>query len=337
MKNIVVSDEYRPTDLKPVGLIKEYAQLTKTDVVKFFLGSKKLANASCPACLSKEHTVAFERFGLNYRECSSCFTLFVSPRPDDAAIKDYYSNSRSRMFWFDKLTKATDVKRKEKIIKPRMNWLEESTREYLPQAKVWADIGTGQYGYLEAMKASKIFQTKILIDPFIKLDQNFSKGNLQVVEENWFDYSVKGQADVVSIFEVLDRTADVSGLVAKIHQVLKKGGLCFLTGILSSGFDIQAIWDQAENIFPPDRLNIFSLRGLRALFEKNGFECLELSTPGILDVDIVLKVFKDNPKVSLPRFAREIITADEEVRLRFQQFLQENQLSSYGRILIRKK
>jgi uncharacterized LabA/DUF88 family protein len=110
-----------------------------------------------------------------------------------------------------------------------------------------------------------------------------------------------------------------------------------MTDILISGFDLQTLWNQAENVFPPDRLNVFSVEGLKALFARNGFECIEFSTPGILDLEIVDKAMEDHPEIRPPRFLEYVLrNRGVETRQSFQEFLQENLLSSYGRILIRK-
>jgi hypothetical protein len=100
---------------------------------------------------------------------------------------------------------------------------------------------------------------------------------------------------------------------------------------------LQVLWKDAPNLYPPDRLNIFSPQGLKALFKRNGFECIEFSTPGVLDVEIVAKAVLHNPKVYC-RFAEYLVkSGDCQLRQAFQNFLQKEQLSSLGRILIQKK
>ena len=110
-----------------------------------------------------------------------------------------------------------------------------------------------------------------------------------------------------------------------------------MTGILASGLDVQVLWDQSANIFPPDRLNVFTVEAIQYLAQKYSFECLELSTPGILDVQIIEDALKSNPHLEIPRFIRYMIeNRDENIKNAFQEFLQSSQLSSYGRILLRK-
>lgn len=334
MKNVVVSDEYNELDLKPSDLLKEYIQMTQADVSQLLANPAGLKTCFCPGCDSRDARPAFRKFGLQYQECAACKTLYISPRPDDKALNNYYANAGARIFWRDRLSKSTDKKRKEKIIKPRFQWLIDSTQEYLPRATHWADLHTTQYGYIEEMLQTEFFRKKTLISPFLKKEID---PRVAVFEgENW-DQHFPGQVDVVSLFEVADHVADIEGLFQKVYRALKPKGLCFITAILASGFDIQTLWEKAENIYPPDRLNVFSVEGFKKLFERHHFECVEFSTPGILDVDIVAKAAHNNGEAGQYRFIKQIIDSkDEQVKRAFQEFLQANLLSSYGRILLRK-
>ncbi len=337
MKNVVVSDEYNELDLKPSDLLKEYIQRTQADVFQLLANPAGLKTCFCPGCGSDNARAAFKKFGLQYQECAACKTLYVSPRPDDKTLNNYYANAGARIFWRDKLSKSTDKKRKEKIIKPRFQWLIDSTQEYLPRAAQWADIHTTQYGYIEEMLRTEFFRRKTLIQPFLKKEIFQSDSRVSIFEgENWGQH-FNGQIDVVSLFEVADHAADIESLFQNVHRILKAKGLCFVTAILASGFDIQTLWEKAENLYPPDRLNVFSVEGFKKLFERHHFECLEFSTPGILDVDIVAKSLPQNGGSGQYRFIEQIINGkDDQVKRAFQEFLQANLLSSYGRILLRK-
>ena len=119
--------------------------------------------------------------------------------------------------------------------------------------------------------------------------------------------------------------------------MLCKGGLCFITTISITGFDLQVLWDNSKSILPLDRINVFSQKGLKILFERHGFEMLEYSTPGVLDFDIVEDEFKKNPNLDIPRFVKTMLERnDEQLKQDFQTFLQVNRLSSFVRILLKK-
>jgi hypothetical protein len=337
MKKTVIFDEFNEIDLKPSDLLSRYIELTEKDVRNLLASSPGKSACACPGCRSSEERSSFARFGLNYIECGKCRTLYVSPRPDDTALENYFRHSDARTFWRGELSKLTQKKRKEKIIKPRFEWIVDSTEEYLPGAGHIADINTDQYGYLEEMVHADFFQQKTLIRPYLAPNDLFPAGSVNIVRNSSDTVSLKGTLDVVTLFEVADRTSDVERLFSEVHDFLKKGGLCFMTGILISGFDLQILWDKAENIFPPDRLNIFSVEGLNLLFERSGFECLEFSTPGILDVEIVRKALENESSASIPRFIEYLIRIRNEGAGRsFQEFLQSNLLSSYGRVVLRK-
>ncbi len=338
MKNIVVFDEYREIDLKPSGLIKEYIDLTREDVAKFFLKSKSLEECLCPACFSNRFEPAFKKLGLSYCSCQSCHTLFISPRPDEKTINEFYHAAPSRVFWREELSNATKKKRDEKIIKPRFQWIVESTQEYFPAAKHFADINTNQWGYLEELAHAENFSRKTLINPFVKIPKLKDIDGGHVWEAPWWEVDLKDAVDVISVFEVADRSAQPDVLFKKIKEMLRPQGLVFLTAIVATGFDIQVLWDQAENLYPPDRMNVFSVEGLRALVDRHGFECIELSTPGVLDVEIVARAVKDDSKIELPRFVKSLLSRkDVEVRRAFQEFLQTGLMSSYCRVVLRKK
>jgi hypothetical protein len=80
-----------------------------------------------------------------------------------------------------------------------------------------------------------------------------------------------------------------------------------------------------------------SVEGVEKLLTRNGFEMEELSTPGELDVDIVLNSIGENKEIELPRFIRQIVhSSNEELKKNFQKFLKENRLSSHIRAIARR-
>ncbi len=337
MKNIVIADAYHEGDLKPSALLKEYTQLVQKDIVDLWK-KESVKEFFCPSCQSVEKRKAFDKFQQTYYECAQCQTLYVSFRPDDKDLYQYYTHSPARLFWQEKIFGETQNSRKAKIIKPRFQWIIESTQEYFPEAKHWVDVNTAQYGYVEEMIKTEFFQKKTLLNPFLDMSGlNMDQSKVTVVDHLMWGDLLKGNVDIISLFEVVDHTADVQCLLANILRSLRAGGLCFMTAILSTGFDVQTLWGKADNIYPPDRLNIFSIEGLKKLFARYNLECLEFSTPGVLDVEIVVKAVENNQGVEVPRFVQTMLGRGEDCQRDFQDFLQANLLSSYGRILLRKK
>ena len=338
MKSVVIRDEYSEVDFRPPVLMNKYLELVAKDVAEFFVKSDRLQDSGCPACKFAEALDAFKRFGLQYRECVNCGTLYVTPRPHDIDLSRYYGHSPSRAFWRDELVPMTAKKREIKVIRPRVAWIVDSTRQYCPQAQSLMDINTTQYGYVAALAQDKFFAKKIFCNPFLRSGDLKLGPGLEVADIAWQQAALREKVDVVSAFEVLDRTADVEAMCLSLRNLIKPGGLLFMTAILASGFDLQVLWEKADHIYPPDRLNVFSVEGLKLLAERHQFQILEFSTPGLLDLEALERGLSRYPDMGLPRFFQYLIKRkDAAAKKNFQEFLQANLLSSYGRILLRKK
>ena len=84
-------------------------------------------------------------------------------------------------------------------------------------------------------------------------------------------------------------------------------------------------------------MNLLSFEGMNALIDKvGGFEILEFSTPGVLDIANVTKQLND---VNNMNFFQYIFKQrqDSELVGSFQDFLQMNRLGTFGRLVLRKK
>jgi len=335
MRSIVSIDDYNESDIKPQAELHTYVELMEADVRKYFLENCVLNACTCPGCSEAGVGTSFMKFGLPYAECANCGTLYVATRPSDESIREYYTNSESRKFWRTKLATVSQDKRREKIVKPRFQWIEDSVMECCPQASHAVIMGAdgpilrSQFGDLAG------FDKHTMFDTYCSEPEERRGINVLPLDQ---ESSLAGDVDVVALFEVADRTSDVDGLFLRINTMLKPGGLCFMTDILASGFDIMTLWEHAENITPPDRLNVFTIKGLESLFARHDFTVIELSTPGVLDVEIVASYLKKEPGMSVSRFVRRLaLEGNHYEKMKFQQFLQVNLLSSYGRILLQKK
>ncbi|PIQ85236.1 MAG: hypothetical protein COV74_09770 [Candidatus Omnitrophica bacterium CG11_big_fil_rev_8_21_14_0_20_45_26] len=333
MKNIISFAEFTNADLKPTALIDRYKTLTVEGIQQFFDQPSRVSILVCPACQSGNSDSAFQKMGMDYLLCRACGTLYVAPRPTDEAIKQFYIHSAARQFWNQELSKTTKDKRETKILKPRYQWVLDSTQENMSTAMHIVDVHPNQAVSLIELASLEGFTRKTVVMPLFDTASAETSKQVEVINSP-LDQASLSNADVVTLFEVLDRTSDANTLLKAVNRILKPKGLCFVTAILTSGFDIQTLWSEAPNLYPPDRLNVFSLEGIKRLFERNDFECLEISTPGILDLENV----KQAEQAVMPRFLKYLFEhRDDAVRKSFQQFLQSSLLSSYGRFLIQKR
>ncbi len=147
---------------------------------------------------------------------------------------------------------------------------------------------------------------------------------------------VPGRVEAATLFESLDRVDDPVRLLRAVVERLAPGGLLFVTALVSSGFDVAVLGVKNMYLYPPDRTNCFSLRGLERLLTNEGLTLVEVSTPGVLDVEVVQAHLQHDPTLPLSVFERQLIASAAQAPEPFQAFLQRQGLSSFARIVGRK-
>jgi hypothetical protein len=146
----------------------------------------------------------------------------------------------------------------------------------------------------------------------------------------------KKPVDIVCLMDVLQRVIEPHKLLERIANHLKPGGLLFATCRAGSGFDILALREHSESLFPLDHILLPSPQGMQFLLEQAGFEVMELTTPGLMDMKYIQKANEKIPKDQY--FLRYIMRMGNKLFLeRMQGFLQRNNLSSHLRCVAMKK
>jgi hypothetical protein len=115
-----------------------------------FFDFKSFTELNSPACDNDSFVEEFEKLGLKYVSCNNCSTLFVNPRPPFDTLKEFYSKSPSSSFWVNEFFKPVAEARREKIFKPRVEYVSK----LLNGCKRWTvgDIGAGFGLFLEELK-----------------------------------------------------------------------------------------------------------------------------------------------------------------------------------------
>ncbi len=208
--------------------------------------------------------------------------------------------------------------RADHVYQPKVEWIQETLALQGIRRPAVLEVGIPPSDLEELLTKSKAFS------------------RVECADETALARGGNGAFQVAVQLESLDRSADPVALLEATHRSLSKGGLLFATALVASGFDLQVLGTENRYLYPPDRANCFTLEGLRRLLERFGFELLEVSTPGVLDLEIVQAHLAQDPSLLLSRFERSLALSDEPTRQAFQSFLQERGLSSYARVAARK-
>jgi SAM-dependent methyltransferase len=214
-------------------------------------------------------------------------------------------------------------------------WVLELVDEYLPEGKVFLDYDSKYPDFLSTINEAKKFDRVISISHKLPKEEDLFPKDMIIYDDMSL---IEEKVHVFTAFEVLDRIFAPAEFIKEAHRVCRSGGLFFLTTNTISGFEYQMLGDKSPRLHPPDRINLLSIEAIHNRLTESGFEVIELSTPGRLDVEIVRNALESNPEISTPEFFKYIFkNRDERTWHSFQDFLQQNRLSSYIRVAARRK
>ena len=326
----------KESDIRPQALLNRYLELSAEDAERCFAGVTR-QSISCVGCGGIRLNWEFEKNGFDYSSCADCRSLFQAPRPLIDAFEAFYRDSASSRYWAEVFFPSVAEARREHIFKPRAEKLSELLMNKNFEVASVIDVGAG-YGILLDEWRRLHPQTSLLaIEPSAMLAQECRAKGLEVVEEMAENVSGRQDfADLVVCFEVLEHVYDPLAFIQTLSSMVRPGGYVFISTLGVDGFDIQLLWDKSNSIFPPHHINFLSVAGFQRLFERAGLEDISVTTPGLLDVDIVQNAVREAPDVlDNQRFVGKILS-DDRLASSFQTFLSENCLSSHTWVLGRK-
>jgi len=329
MKTRVLKDDFREIEIRPNEEFTHFLSLIENDIKGIFASEAGNYFYYCPACTNAKSTFKFSKNGFVYRECSSCGTVFMTPRPTKDMLHKFFAKSEGLKYWNSKKFQEQNA-RKEHVLEPRIRWISESLEFSEDSSRSYLDFYSKYLPFLEKVASIKNFGKKVSYKPDESIVNEIKDLGFEIInkigEENY---------SVITAFEVFDRFYNPRNVLETIKSSLEKDGLLFLSTTSASGLDFQFLLKKSKNIIPPLHMNIFSVEGIVKFLEDYDFEVLELSTPGSLDINNLENQIEE---ISLPKFLTDLIkNRDSHTKEAFQQFLQRARLSSHMRILAKNK
>lgn len=302
-RTVVVEPEIHDDEIRPEVPTGEFRIQLQAEAEVLYGDDSLLNEVACPACGSKASDYLFHLAGAEYRRCRDCGTWFVVSRPSETVLSDWREKSPAMQFWREKVYTASRESRREQVLVPRSRWV----RQALDLAGLELSVNG------------------------VDLDAD----SLHVLEEAGLRQTEKPCA--LLYMDRLDRASEPLADLCQAGQRLSPGGLVLANAWLCSGFDISVLRDRHPALNPLERLNLFTEKGLRAMVERAELEVVEFSTPGVLDLEIVRRVGLVG-KEELGSFA-SVLAGDPDADRdhEFIEFLQKNRLSSYARMVMRKR
>lgn len=331
IKYVVVDEPLSEAEVHPP---ESYRRLVELSVAAAAQLETRPAEG-CPACGESAAEAAFSRHGFEYTRCRLCATLYADPRPDATGLAWYLHESDAARYRRRDDYRAPLERHAREVAHLRADWVQEILRAHGCREGAVVDFQTRSSAFLEALVVQRLAPV-LAVDPLLELSDRLRENG--VGRRGALADLAEASCRIVTAFDVLEHVAEPRALAAEAYRALAPGGLLTLTARSASGLDIQVLWGDCPTLFPADHLNLLTVEGIRALLEGAGFEILEISTPGQLDVELVERTLAENPAIDVPRFLRYLFEhRGRDTKARLQQFLQQHLLSSHLRVIARKR
>jgi SAM-dependent methyltransferase len=324
--------------IRPAELVEKMERLCESDRTRLMARQNEFVSVACPACDAFESVGAFVKLGVQFLECRLCETIYASPRPSLQLLHDHYAHSESYTFWAENIFPTSELVRREKIFKPRVDRLLEYCKKYDLELGTLVEVGSGFGTFCLEMQSRKIFERIVAVEPTPRLSQLCRDRGLEVIElpvEAVDPSSLAG--NVIASFETIEHLFSPKDFILSCRNILRDGGLLFLSCPNMHGFDTSLLREKSKSV-GGEHLNLFNPRSLSLLLEKCGFTILEVQTPGMLDAELVRKAVLAGEYDVTHQPLLRCVLIDEWHRLGapFQNFLAKNQLSSHMMVVARR-
>lgn len=319
------------SELCPPNLLSEQEAAFQRDIARMLARRNEFVAEPCPACNSNATNPAFEKFGFSFSRCANCETIYMLPRPSEAVMADYYSNSENYAYWAKHIFPTSESTRREKIHKPWLDRISELCERYGVTKGRLVEVGPGFGTFAALASQSSQFKEVVGIEPTPEMAEACRSRGVTVIEKRIEDIGDDVvAADVLVAFEVVEHLYRPRDFVRQARRLIRPGGIMIITCPNGQGFDIAMLGPGSQAI-DAEHVNLFNPRSLSGLIESEGFEVLDVSTPGRLDAEIVRdEVIAGRFNIDGDAFMKRILI-DEWARLGwpFQQFLAQHGLSSH--------
>jgi SAM-dependent methyltransferase len=323
-----VDQRLSESELCPDDLLAGQAAAFARDIARLHVRGD-MVRVICPACGVDQPSPEFHKFGFAYQRCGECRTIYMSPRPSEAALAEYYANSENYAYWAKYIFPASETTRRDKLHKP---WLDRiigyAERFQVPRGTL-LEVGAGFGTFAALAAASAFFDRVVVIEPTPTMAAVCRARGVEVIEKRIEDAADEiGNVSVSCAFEVIEHLFEPLRLVLGLHRLLAPGGLLVLSCPNGEGFDIATLGTHSPAI-DPEHINLFNPDSLRCLVESAGFEVLIVHTPGRLDAEFVRDAALRGEVRLDPFLQRVLVTEWERLGWPFQVFLAKHGLSSH--------
>lgn len=232
---------------------------------------------NCPSCNAEYelHEELFIKDGYTFVRCKSCEMMFTNPQVDSNLLGELYGHSKANDLWVEIQESKKEQGWKKEYYEDNIdlinNFRKTSQRSLI-------DVGCSSGYFLEVLKD---YQSSIQGDGVELSEKAFqyakAKG-LNVYNCFLRDVSAQEKYDIFTLFGVLEHLPQPSDIFEDIKLKANKDAL--VLAIVPNAYSLYHMFLQSKSVSFDGRNHLlyFSIKTLKELFEKNGFEVLKLDT-----------------------------------------------------------
>lgn len=333
-----MKEKFNEADIRPDNLWKDQEEAINKDVKWLQKYQDKFKYVECPACGSNNYSLEFNKKGFDYVKCSYCSTLFVNPRPTAKILKDFYIQSELYKYWSKNVYSIKAEGRKKFMFRPRAELLKNKCAKAGFKGGKVLEVGSSSGFFLEEIDKLNFFDKIVGIELTPDQAEASRKKGIETHETSYELFKSSEKFTAIASFETIEHLYSPKDFMLWARNKLCSGGYLMITCPNYGGLEPLALTSDSICV-DHEHINYFDPSSFRILCNKTGFNQIEISTPGLLDLELMANALKENNKVSqkLGNFLTNLInTKDEKLYNDFQKFLQHFNLSSNMLILARK-
>ena len=330
-----MNNDFQENDIRPLKLKEEQQKYISEDIEYLLSFKKEFVHIDCPTCGETNDKIKFIKNGFEYVECKSCSMLYMYLRPTFDVLKKFYAQSVNYKFFNDYIFPSSKEIRREKIFKPRVNNVVDICNESKIPTNNILEIGAGYGLFLAEMIKKELFTNVMGIEASNSLYERSKKMGFSVFNGVFEEYESDKNFNVIVSFEVIEHIFNPKEFVKKVFRMLENNSIFIMTFPNYNGFDISTLMECSDSI-DHEHLNYFNEKSISLLLAEAGFENIEISTPGVMDVDLVRNKIIEGSFKPDPFIEDICINKNKEVGGIFQKFLIDNNLSSNMMVIARK-
>ncbi len=321
-------------EIRPDDVMVNQAAAVQADIDWLVDRRRDFVNVPCPACGAEHGEALYEKFAMPHMRCSTCRTQYVSPRPDQATLTEFYARSANYAYWARHVFPASEQPRREKIFRPRAQVLAQLAEKLTITDGHVLEVGAGYGLFCEEVAALDVISHVVGIEPTPELAQVCRDKGIEVIEGPYESVGSDLRVDLIACFEVIEHLFDPGDFLRWAHRRLRPGGGILMTCPNIAGFEPLVLGFESGAL-EHEHLNLFNPQSLALLMNNCGFRDIEVTTPGELDVELVQSALASRQidQAQLDPAIRHLITHDDPaVAAGLQRLIKQAGLSSNMRI-----